>query len=68
MHNIIVIELIVHHYNFLFFSFYLFTFGCTWSSLLHMGFSLVAVSRGFSLVSVHRLFTVVASLAVGHRL
>ena len=26
MHNIFVIELIVHHYNFLFFSFYLFTF------------------------------------------
>ena len=35
-----------------FFIIYLFIFGCTWSSLLHAGYSLVAASVGYFLAVV----------------
>ena len=43
-------------------------YGCAGSLLLHMGLSLVAVSKGYSPVAVHGLLIVVVSLAVEHRL
>ena len=42
---------------FFFLNIYVFILGCTGSSLLHMEFSLVAVSEGCSLVAVCRLLT-----------
>ena len=48
--------------------FYVFIFGCDGASLLHSGFSLIAVSRGHSVAVMCRLFTVVASLVVKHQL
>ena len=45
----------------------LFIFGCSGSSLLLRGFSLVVASRGSSSV-LQGLLTAVASLVAGHRL
>ena len=46
--------------------FHFLCFGCTGSSLLCVGFSLVVTSRGYSLVMMHKLFFVVAPLVVEH--
>ena len=43
-------------------------YGRPGSLLLHMGLSLVAVSRGYSPVAVHGLLIAVVSLAVEHRI
>ena len=51
-----------------FFFFNVFLFGCAGSSLLHAGFSLVAVSRGYTVVVVHRLLVAAASFVAEHRL
>ena len=45
-----------------------FFLACAGSSLLHVGFSVVAESRGSSLVAVHRLLNAVASLFAEHGL
>ena len=49
----------IFSYNFI----YLFIFGCAGLLLLHVGFSLVAVSRGYSVVAVDGLLFAVASFA-----
>ena len=48
--------------------FNVFLFGCAGSSLLHAGFSLVAVSRGYTVDVVHRLLVAAASFVAEHRL
>ena len=52
-----IIYFLFHIYLFI----YLLIFGCTGSSLLLEGFSLVVMSRGYSLVGVHGLLIVAAS-------
>ena len=47
---------------------FIFTFDCTRSSLLCVGFSLGGVSGGYSLVAMHRLLFTVASLAAEQKL
>ena len=49
-------------------TFYFLIYGCSGSSLLSAGFSLVAVSGGPSLVVVSRFLMVVAFLVVEHGL
>ena len=44
----------------------LFIFGCIGSSLLHVGFSLVAASGGLLFIMVLRLLIAVASLVAEH--
>ena len=46
----------------------LFIYGCTGSSLLLLGFSLVAASGGYSLAAVPGLLIAVASLVSEHSL
>ena len=49
---------------FFFLNIYLLIFGQAESSLLHLGFSLFAMSGGYSLIVVHRLLIVASSLVV----
>ena len=51
-----------------FLNFCLFIYGCTGSSLLLLGFSLVAASGGYSLAAVPGLLIAVASLVSEHSL
>ena len=53
---------------FFFLNIYLLIFGHAESSLLHLGFSLFAMSGGYSLIVVHRLLIVASSLVAEHRL
>ena len=65
--SILILNISRTEFLFLIFKF-IFIFGCTGSSLLHAGFSLIVTSGGYSPVAVCGFLTEVASSVAEHRL